>query len=307
MNPYRVVFSLAVLSGLALSMAHAQATRTWVSGVGDDANPCSRTAPCKTWAGAISKTVAGGEIDALDPGGFGALTITKAITLDGGGGQVASVLVAGTNGITVAAGTADMVILRNLRIDGLGPGANGGLIGISFISGAELHIDHCFIFNFNDDGISIGGSTGSQAIITDTVSEGNGKNGVEVEATTHPMAVTISNSHFLHNEGSGVLAGSLSQVAVRASEASGNAKSGFDAAATTGVSELFVTDSTAANNGVSGVAAGGGTVASVVRINNVSIFGNTAGLTTGTDGKIESYGNNANANSGTPTAKLALQ
>src|SRR5579864_2436473 len=87
--------------------AHAQASRTWVSGVGDDANPCSRTAPCKTFAGAISKTLAGGEIDALDPGGFGALTITKPITLDGGGGQVASVLTAGTNGITVAAGSGD--------------------------------------------------------------------------------------------------------------------------------------------------------------------------------------------------------
>src|SRR6202046_3797494 len=75
--------------------AHAQATRTWVSGVGDDANPCSRTAPCKTFAGAIGQTAAGGEIDALDPGGFGEVTITKSITIDGGGGQVASVAVSG--------------------------------------------------------------------------------------------------------------------------------------------------------------------------------------------------------------------
>src|SRR5207302_10919409 len=83
--------------------AHAQATRTWVSGVGDDANPCSRTAPCKTWAGAISKTSTNGEIDALDPGGFGAVTITKGITIDGGGGIVASTLVAATNVILVNA------------------------------------------------------------------------------------------------------------------------------------------------------------------------------------------------------------
>ncbi len=79
-------------------LAGAQASRTWVSGVGDDANPCSRTAPCKTFAGAISKTAAGGEIDALDPAGYGAVTITKGMTIDGGGGQVASVLVSGTNG-----------------------------------------------------------------------------------------------------------------------------------------------------------------------------------------------------------------
>src|SRR5476651_400981 len=85
-------------------------------GAGDDANPCSRTAPCKTWAGAISKTAAGGEIDALDPGGFGQVTITKSITLDGGGGQVASTLVSGTPGITVAAGANDVVRIRNISI-----------------------------------------------------------------------------------------------------------------------------------------------------------------------------------------------
>src|SRR5579884_2720276 len=103
------------------SMMFGQASRTWVSGVGDDANPCSRTAPCKTFAGAISKTASGGEIDALDPGGYGAVTITKSITIDGGGGQVASVLVAGTNGIVIAAGASDVVTLRNLRLEGLAP------------------------------------------------------------------------------------------------------------------------------------------------------------------------------------------
>src|SRR6267154_3375151 len=129
------VFKVLATVLLGVSLAQAQATRTWVSGVGDDANPCSRTAPCKTFAGAISKTAPGGEIDALDPGGFGALTITKSITLDGGGGQVASVLVAGTNGITVVAGVNDVVIIRNLRLDVLlgGGNANAGLNGISFI------------------------------------------------------------------------------------------------------------------------------------------------------------------------------
>src|SRR5438445_9331108 len=100
----RVILLSLAIGGAAMPL-WAQATRTWVSGVGDDANPCSRTAPCKTFAGAISKTAASGEIDVLDPGGFGALTITKGITLDGGGGQVASVLVAGTNGIVINAGT----------------------------------------------------------------------------------------------------------------------------------------------------------------------------------------------------------
>src|SRR5215469_9955555 len=135
---------------LGSTLVGAQATRTWVSGVGDDANPCSRTAPCKTFAGAISKTAPGGEIDALDPGGFGALTITKSITLDGGGGQVASVLVAGTNGIVVAAGATDVVIIRNLRFDGLlgGGNANAGLSGIRFISGKVLILENDVVFGF---------------------------------------------------------------------------------------------------------------------------------------------------------------
>src|SRR5438874_10111731 len=118
------------------SSAHAQATRAWVSGVGDDATPCSRTAPCKTFAGAISKTAPGGEIDALDPAGYGAVTITKAITIDGGGGQVASVLVSGTNGIIVDAGSSDVVILRNLRINGL---SEAGLNGVEYLAGGALH------------------------------------------------------------------------------------------------------------------------------------------------------------------------
>src|ERR1700737_5336631 len=129
----------AICLSLPITPAHAQATRTWVSGVGDDANPCSRTAPCKTFAGAISKTAPSGEIDALDPGGFGTLTITKAITIDGGGGQVASVLAGGVPGITISAGSADRVILRNLAMNGVGTGTNG----INFVAGHDLSVEHC--------------------------------------------------------------------------------------------------------------------------------------------------------------------
>src|ERR1041385_4894402 len=136
----RVMIFARLLTPLLLGgvMLKAQASRTWVSGVGDDANPCSRTAPCKTFAGAISKTVAGGEIDALDPGGYGALTITKSITIDGGGGQVASVLVAGTNAIVVSAGASDVVILRNLRLNGLRNTASPGINGIDFKTAGTL-------------------------------------------------------------------------------------------------------------------------------------------------------------------------
>jgi hypothetical protein len=123
----------------------AQASRTWVSGVGDDANPCSRTAPCKTFAGAISKTAAGGEIDALDPGGYGSVTITKSIIIEGRG-TMASILSSGTNGIIVNAGDSDTVILRNLSIFGFGT----SLSGINFLAGANLVVENCMIYGYGD-------------------------------------------------------------------------------------------------------------------------------------------------------------
>src|SRR6201987_4250349 len=104
------LLGLGLAVWLSVAPAHAQATRTWVSGVGDDVNPCSRTAPCKTFAGAISKTAAGGEINVLDPGGFGAVMITKGITISSAGFE-GGVLVQGTNGIVVSAGATDQVVL----------------------------------------------------------------------------------------------------------------------------------------------------------------------------------------------------
>ncbi|HEX6731802.1 MAG TPA: hypothetical protein VF074_17380, partial [Pyrinomonadaceae bacterium] len=141
------------------SITHAQATRTWVSGVGDDVNPCSRTAPCKTWAGAISKTAAGGEIDALDPGGFGAVTITKNITLDGTqGAGFGSTLASAVNGVNVndsATATPNTIVvtLRNLSINGAG--TTLGINGINMTAGRRLNVEKCNIFNFSNAGINV--------------------------------------------------------------------------------------------------------------------------------------------------------
>src|SRR5215472_295016 len=186
------------------SLANAQATRTWVSGVGDDANPCSRTAPCKTFAGAISKTAPGGEIDALDPGGFGALTITKAITLDGGGGQVASVLVAGTNGIVVAAGGNDVVIIRNLRINGISGSGNGGFNGIQFISGKDLDIENVTIFGFTQQCINIGLGASATVHIVNSVTKNCGGNGVRAITSAGTLKVAIDNSQIMLSNNNGV-------------------------------------------------------------------------------------------------------
>jgi hypothetical protein len=154
-------FRLTLLGGALLmlaftSVASAQATRTWVSGVGDDANPCSRTAPCKTFAGAISKTANGGEIDCLDPGGFGALTITKSIIIDcdsGAGG----VLVSGTNGINISAtaGT-DTIILRNLTINGI----NGaGITGLNVLSAKLVGLEDLVVNGFSASCVNVTSSS----------------------------------------------------------------------------------------------------------------------------------------------------
>jgi hypothetical protein len=111
-----IALLVALVGVMAASSAYAQATRTWVSGVGDDANPCSRTAPCKTFAGAISKTAAGGEINCLDPAGFGAVTLTKSITIDCTG-TLGGILASSTTGV-ILNGAGIVVTLRALEING---------------------------------------------------------------------------------------------------------------------------------------------------------------------------------------------
>jgi hypothetical protein len=148
------LFGLALALSLPITPAHAQATRTWVSGVGDDANPCSRTAPCKTFAGAISKTAPAGEINVLDPGGFGAVTITKSITISSSGFE-GGVLVSGTNGIVIAAGATDTVVLEGLDIEGLGTGLNG----ITVSSGLQVYVRNSKIHHFTQNGINMASST----------------------------------------------------------------------------------------------------------------------------------------------------
>jgi hypothetical protein len=193
----RLFVFLATVSAFFLHTvpSYAQATRTWVSGVGDDVNPCSRTAPCKTFAGAISKTATGGEIDVLDPGGFGTVTITKALTIDGGAGRVASVLASGVNGIVVQAGTGN-VILRNLSINGGGTGQSG----IVFSSGAALTVENCQIFGFLNNGISVTPASGTSSIaILNTTLVNNTQGGLQVKPTGGSQTVTVTGVQAIHN------------------------------------------------------------------------------------------------------------
>jgi len=204
----KIATILAALAGvLALALpAHAQATRTWVSGVGDDVNPCSRTAPCKTFAGAISKTAAGGEISVLDAGGYGAITITKSISIVSDGAE-GSILAAGTSGIIINAGPNDVVTLHGLFIEGAGT----GVIGIRFIGGGELHVRDCLIRGFQAGDSAAGiaiepTATGARVFVSDTALEKNSA-GVRVKAaspTAPPASVFLDRVRVVQNPGAAV-------------------------------------------------------------------------------------------------------
>src|SRR5687767_4629596 len=164
---HRIVFCLLV-SLASASVASAQATRTWVSGVGSDANPCSRTAPCKTFAGAIAKTAAKGELNVLDPGGFGGVTITKSISTISDG-NIAGVLVTSGNGITINALATDVINLRGLDFNGIGRGVPGVVV----LSARAVHVENCLIRGFTQDAIDA--TVGSTLVtVKDTLAQRNG-------------------------------------------------------------------------------------------------------------------------------------
>jgi hypothetical protein len=302
--------------------AYAQATRTWVSGVGDDANPCSRTAPCKTFAGAISKTAAGGEIDTLDPGGFGGVTITKSITIQSDESKNGGILVAGTNGITVSAGATDIVTIRGLVINGLGNSTGSpGIVGIKFNSGAALRVENCFINGFaaaNGWGILMAPTTGiSRLYVSSSTIEYNGDGtnggGIGVTPTGGAMVLgTIDSTHLDHNKGFGIWVADNGFITVQNSHVDGNKKSGVAAISVLSASDVVLADSVIADSGWAGTASDGGILASgaqaFLHISNNLITNNEQGIRILSSGKVYSFGNNkvdSNTVNGTVTGPRA--
>jgi hypothetical protein len=286
-----------VLQLLCTSLAFGQ-TRTWVSGVGDDVNPCSRTAPCKTFAGAISKTAAGGEINVLDSAGYGAVTITKAITINGDG-AMASVLVSGTNGIVVQAGANDVVVLRNIHFVGLGTGLNG----IRFLSGGELHVEHCEIRGFTQQGIDVAPSTNANVYVSNSELRDNAGGAIYVHPGASWSVDAMIDRVLMQGNGRGVRAEDGSRVVVRNSTATGGTYNAFVALATSRAVDLTISDSVASMNGAVGVYSG---ALATVKISDLLVTGNNVGLQSA-GGAIVSFGNNSvkgNVTDGTPTQTI---
>ena len=297
----RCLLPMFLLAGLSL---HAQATRTWVSGVGDDANPCSRTAPCKTWAGAISKTAAGGEIDALDPGGFGAVTITKEITLDGGGGVIASALVSGTNGIIISAGLNDVVTLRNIQINGI----STGLSGVRFLTGQALILDNVKISGFTNHCVDIAVNQTSSVsfAIRDSVLLNCNGSGVRAQnSMAYPLFGTMERVT-VNQTGVGVTLDSNSHLFARDSNFS-NGGTGI-LLQNTGLPGN--PDAVLEGNLITGNPGGVQVNAGFVRLTNNTISANGVGLVFA-GGSVVSFGNNVISGNyvsdGTPTSTVALR
>ena len=298
MNKARLIGIASVVAAVCAfpPVVHGQ-NRTWVSGVGDDINPCSRTAPCKTFAGAISKTAAPGEIDTLDPGGFGAVTITKSMTIDGQFG-LAGVLASGTNGIVVNAASTDVVILRNLDINGAG----AGLKGIVIFGAGDVHIEGCKIFGFTGRGIEDNRGSG-HLFVTDTIVSNNTQTGILTLSSGTMLNVHLDRVQMHSNGNAGLAVTGTTRATVAHSRASSNTH-GFYA---DGGAVLNLEDSIAAGNVSTGINSQTG---ASIQLFSSTVTNNGMGLST-TGGSILSLGlnrifGNATGN-GPPTGSIALQ
>lgn len=301
-SAFRNSLIMSVLLLLASGSAFAQATRTWVSGVGDDANPCSRTAPCKTWAGAISKTATGGVINCIDPGGFGAVTITKSMTIsckhvEGAG------LASSTTGVIINGAGID-VVLRGLDIDGGSPTAPG-VNGIRFVQGASLIVEDCVIRDFsavapNGNGILVNNTSlvaEIHVINSNITGNGNGTGGAGIQVAptgTGGARVAVTNSVFSNNivgvrADSAATSGAI-DVTVTDTTAVGAPYHGFVALGTRGPVRMMLNRAISANNLGNGVRSVGANA--TVRTGSSVVTGNGTGLAVSGGGQIQSYGNN---------------
>ena len=274
------LFAAVAILFVFSAISDAQATRTWVSGVGDDANPCSRTAPCKTFAGTISKTATNGEINCVDPGGFGAVTITKSITIDCT--EVSSsILSSSVNGviinITSAADLLKTVRLRGISINGAGTGING----IRVLSANSVFIEDVIIDGFTQHGISVETSVGNTKFVIDraTVSNnlGNGFNTFIIGGAS--ATLSVNNSLFAVNN----IGFNLSQSVKTTFQNS--IINGNNTGVLVNTGELGMTNCQISGNNVGVQAGSGGTI----RMSNNSVIGNNTGLA-GTS--LVSFGNN---------------
>ncbi len=291
MNRFRFgtnVIAITILTMAFATLAQAQATRTWVSGVGDDVNPCSRTAPCKTYAGAISKTAKDGEISTLDPGGFGTVTITKSITINGGGAGQGYGSILASGGVTgVIINITDALDIRKaVRLDGLNiNGASTGLDGVRMLAGLALHIEDTIIDGFTDDGVEVAITANSvELALRDVTIRSCVGDGVRINSSGAGFVLASMDRIQVVNSGNGVNAESNSRAHIRNSQFASMNTNGIlcnIATAEVNVDQSIIT------NSPDGVRNNGG----MTRVSRSVITGNTNGLNN-IAGTLKRFNNN---------------
>jgi hypothetical protein len=283
-TPLQAIAAALLACGLAAAPAHAGPNRTFVSGAGTDSGTCFRNAPCRTFNFAFSVTAAGGEIDVLDPAGYGPVTITHAISIVNDGVGTAGITASSGNGITITAGATDSVHLRGLILTGLGTGATG----IQFLSGGNLAIENCVIWNFASAGLAIGPSTSSTFSVSNTIASNNsGVIGILVAPTGSAVVSGVLSNVTANNNGTGINVtgtGATLNVTIADSVASNNSILGVGASSAG--TAILLRHVVASNN-----ATGIGASSSTVRLAQSVVTGNVTGVFASA-GTIDTYGDN---------------
>jgi hypothetical protein len=292
--------SLFIIVMAAAVLTQAQAPRTWVSGLGDDANPCSRTAPCKTFAGAISKTATNGEINCLDPAGYGSVTLNKSVTIDCEDTQGAILASGGVNGIiiniTAATDTKKSVKIRGISFNGQATGLNG----IRILAANQVVLEEVVIDGFSQHGISLETTTGTTKVLVDSSGiRSNAGNGINTFIIGGNVSLAVTNSRIEMNA-TGVNLSSATKATIANSVIMGN---------TTGVAavnaDMGVMGSNISHN-TTGFSAGSG---GNIRVTGNMITSNTTAFAT-SGGTITSFTSNmfqGNTNPSSPTSTVLLQ
>jgi hypothetical protein len=255
----RATFIIATATGFgALSSfsgpAWAQANRTFVSGHGSDTNPCSLTAPCRSFAQALTQTSAGGEITILDPAGYGSVTINKSVSIiNDGVGEAGITVTSPTVAITVSVGAGDIVNLRGLTL----VGSREGVHAIQFNNLGELNIQNCVIRDFHDRALDLEPAGSATFNVSDTIVSNadssavsllpSGVGGVVTAAFNRVQAIS-SGDGFEVNGSNSVAA---VNVTIANSAATNNNTVGIAVASNTGkaLTQVMVSNTVISNNG----------------------------------------------------------
>jgi hypothetical protein len=282
------ILALAVIAAVGSSrqaLAVGSQTRTFVATTGSDANLCTRVAPCRTFGAALAQTASGGEIVALDSGGYGAVTVTQAVSIAAAPGVQASISPASGNAIAVAAGPTDKVTLRNLQLNG-----QGATHGVIFTAGGALFIDDLTINGFGGHGIFTSVAGSADLYVTDTVIRGAGDSGIYLESDSGFLNATVVRTRLEENAVSGLFSAVNSRVTVKDTVAIGSG-TGFYA----GPGDMYLEGCVARNNqtGVEAANSIGSQITAIVHVSNCIVTGNLFGWILGTNGgSVLSRGNN---------------